>query len=166
MGFYIPKTTLSKTDFAIIDDLMKFIRGTITGKPAFTEKEIFNDLILGIKRLSTGFNYKPDLDKILKNKADLIVCIISLLHDSTFKLFDGTTGIGFISLHPRDNEPEICLMSHAGKFTLPLITTEIKAHNYIDCEINELMGFEFKKIPWNISFRNELNKLKLIKYEA
>lgn len=165
-GFYIPKTTLYESEFAIIDDLLKFIRGTITGKPAFTEKEIFSDLILGLKRLSTELNYKPDLDKIKKNKADLIVCIISLLHDSTFKLFDGTTGIGFISLHPRDNEPEICLMSYAGKFTLPLITTEIKANNYIDCEIDDLKGYEFKKLPWNNCFRNEQNKLKLIKYEA
>lgn len=89
-----------------------------------------------------------------------------MLHDSTFKLFDGTIGTGFMSLHPRENEPEICLMSNAGKYTLPLITTEIKASNYIERELDELRGFEFKSLPWNNCIRDSNGKLKLIKYEA
>lgn len=164
-GNYIPKTTLSQTDFTLLNDLLKFIRGTITGKPAFTEKEIINDFNIGLKRLCAKINYRADFDKIEKNKDDIIVCIISLLDDSTFKLFDGTNGIGFISVHPRDNDPEICLMSHTGKYTLPLISTEIKARNYIDCERDEIMEYEFKKLPWNSCIRNESNKLKLMKYE-
>src|ERR1035437_7434593 len=159
-GNYIPKSTLSKTQFAFIDDLLKFIRGTVTGKPAFTEKEIINDFIVGLKRLSSEIGYQADIEKIKKSSADLIICIISLLHDSTFKLFDGNIGTGFMSLHPRNNEPEICLMSNSGKYTFPLITTKIKASDYIDCELDMLNEYEFEKLPWNHCIRIE-NKLKL-----
>jgi len=165
-GFYIPKSTMTQKEFSIIDDLLKFIRGTITGKPAFTGKEIFNDLLNGLKRLSSEIQYKTDYDKIKKNKSDIIVCIISLLHDSTFKLFDGTIGNGFISLHPREDEPEICLMSEANKYTLPLITTEINACDYLDSDNIKMKEYEFKKLPWCNCIRDKDNKLKLIKYEA
>lgn len=165
-GFYSPKTTLTQSEFLIIDDLLKFIRGIIPGKPAFTEKEIIGDFILGLKKLSIELKYKPDFNKIKENQSDLIVCIISLLHDSTFKLFDGSTGTGFISLHPQDNEPNICLMSYTGNFSFPLISTEIKANKYIDCKIDELREYEFKKIPWNNCIRNKKNKLILMKSES
>ncbi len=166
IGFYIPKTTITQKEFLIIDDLLKFIRGTITGKPAFTGNEIFNDLLNGLKRLSSEIQYKMDYGKIKKNKSDVIVCIISLLHDSTFKLFDGTIGNGFISLHPRENEPEICLMSEANKYTLPLITTDISACDYLDSNEIKMKEYEFKKLPWCNCIRDKDNKLKLIKYEA
>jgi len=165
-SFYIQKNILTQTGLVILDDLLKFIRGTVTGKPAFSEQEIIDDFILGLKRLSAELNYKPDFDKIKMNKSDLIVCIISLLHDSTFKLFDGATGIGFISLHPQDNEPEICLMSDAGNFIVPLITTNVKASDYIDCKNDQLREYEFKKIPWTNCLRNEQNIMKLMKCEA
>jgi len=163
-GFYIPKSTLTQKEFLIIDDLLKFIRGTITGKPAFTGKDIFNDLLNGLKRLSSEIQYKTNYDKIKKNKSDIIVCIISLLHDSTFKLFDGTIGTGFISLHPREDELEICLMSVASKYTLPLITTEINASDYLDSD--NIKEYEFKKLPWCNCIRDKDNKLKLKKCEA
>ena len=165
-GYYVTKTTLNQTDFLFLDDILKFIRGTITGKPAFTQKEILADFIVGLKRLSYELGYKLDLEKIQKHKNDLIVCILSLLHDSTFKLFDGTVGSGFLSLHPRNDYSEICLMSEAGKYFLPLITTEIKSNDYIDMDMKELKEYEFKSLPWNNCVRNDKGELKLIKYEA
>lgn len=166
IGYYIPKTTITQKELLIIDDLLKFIRGTITGKPAFTGNEIFNDLLNGLKRLSSEIQYKTDYDKIKKNKSDIIVCIISLLHDSTFKLFDGTRGVGFISFHPKNEDTEICLMSNAGKYTLPLITTDISAKSYIDSDLKTIKEFEFKNSPWNNCIRDINMKLKLTKYEA
>lgn len=165
-GFYIPKTTITSKEFQSIDDILKFIRGTITGRPAFTEKDIINDFLKGLKRLTLKMDYKVDFDLIKKNKSDLIVCVISLLHHSTFKLFDGEIGKGFISLHPDEDEPKICLMSNSNGFTLPLITTEIKANNYLDFEIDKIREYEFNELPWCNSHRDENNNLKLIKYEA
>jgi hypothetical protein len=165
-GFFITKTTLNQKDFLFLDDILKFIRGTITGKPAFTQNEILNDFRNGLKRLSLELNHKLDLKKINDNTDDLIICVLSLLHDSTFKLFDKTIGSGFLSLHPRENKLEICLMSKAGKYSLPLITTDIDANDYIECDIEELKEFEFKSLLWNNCVRNNEGKLKLIKYEA
>jgi hypothetical protein len=161
-GFYIPKTTITAKEFQFIDDILKFIRGTITGRPAFTDKDILADFLQGLKRLSSEIKYNVDFELIKKNKSDLIVCIISLLHDCTFKLFDGKTGSGFISIHPRENESEICLMSESDKYTLPLITTEIKANNYLDCGTEKMKEYEFKKLPWCNCIRNEKNELKLV----
>lgn len=130
-GYYVIKDTLKQAEYLFIDDILKFIRGTVSGKPAFTENEIINDFIHGLKRLCSEIKYEADFNKIKENKDDLIVCIISLLHDSTFRLFDGTIGTGFISLHPEENGQEICLMSTTGKYILALITTGIKARKYM-----------------------------------
>lgn len=165
-GFYTPKTTITTKNFILLDDLLKFIRGTITGRPAFTEKEIVNDFIVGIKNFCKEIDYKVDYDKINNNSSDLIICIISILHESTFKLFDGTIGNGFLSLHPKDIDTVICLMSKTGKYTLPLITTDISARQYIDYDLEIIKQFEYKSLPWNNCIRDKNGKLKLIKYEA
>ncbi|RTY67118.1 hypothetical protein [Flavobacterium sp. LB2P53] len=164
-GYYITKTTLNQHEFFFLDDLLKFIRGTITGKPAFTQKEIIDDFTKGLKKLSTELDHKLDLKKIQEHKNDLIVCILSLLHDSTFTLFDGMIGSGFLSI-TTDVNPRICLKSEAGNFILPLITTEIKAQNYIDSDIEEITKFGFRKLPWYNCIRNDKGELKLIKYKA
>lgn len=164
-GYYITKTTLKENEFIFIDDLLKFIRGTITGNSAFTQNEIIDDFIRGLKKLSSELNHKLDLKKIQEHKNDLIICILSLLHDSTFKLFDGKTGFGFLSI-TKDANPKICLNSEAGSFFLPLITTEIDVQSYIDSNIDEIKKFEFKKLPWCNCIRNDKGQLKLIKYEA
>lgn len=164
-GFYIIKTTLTINEVHLIDDLLKFIRGTITGKPIFTGEEIFGDFIVGLKRLSTEINYRASFDKIKKNKDDLIVCIISLLHDSTFKLFDGNIGFGFISVISNDDENlKLCLVTSSGKYSFVSITTKISAKDYIDCTSDEIKEYRFKKLPWNNCIRNRENKLKLTKY--
>jgi len=165
-GHYFLKTNISQKEYKFLDDILKFIRGTITGKPAFTQVEIVNDFLVGLKRLSKELNYNLDSKKIQEYKNDLIVIILALLHDSTFKLFDGTIGSGFLSLHPNDNNPVICLMSESGKYFLPLITTEIKAIDYIEANLAEITQYEFKSLPWNNCIRNTEGKLKLVKYEA
>jgi hypothetical protein len=148
-----------------LDDLLKFIRGTITGNPAFTQKEIIDDFIRGLKKLNNELNHKLDLKKIKEHKNDLIVCILSLVHDSTFKLFDGKTGFVFLSITNGAN-PKICLSSETGIFFLLLITTEIDVQYYLDLNINEIKEFELLKLPWCNSIRNDKAQFKLVKYEA
>lgn len=164
-GYYMLKTTLTINEIHLIDDLLKFIRGTITGKPIFTAEEIFVDFIVGLKRLSAEINYRTSFEKIKKNKDDLIVCIISLLHDSTFKLFDGNIGYGFISvISDNDDNLEICLVTFSGNYSFVSITTGIPAKNYIDCTFDEMIECKFKRLPWNNCIRDKENKLKLTKY--
>ena len=164
-GCYIVNKNLNKNQFLILDDLLKFIRGTITGKPAFTQKEIMIDFTEGLKKLSKELSHQLNLTKLIEHQNDLILCIISLLHDSHFKLFDGNVGLGSLSINSDEN-PLICLNSRTGKFILPLITTNIIAKDYIDLSIEELRKFRFSNLPLYSCIRNEKGELKLIKYEA
>lgn len=160
--YYNIKPSLSVMKYHLVDDILKFIRGTVTGKPAFTQNEIYKDFITGVRKLCHKLNYDFQFEKIKNHKEDLIVIIIALLHDCTFDLFDGAKGVGFLSVHSEENEDfVICLMSQAGHMSLPLITTNIPASKYINVSESAYGKFNLKKIPWVYCKRDSEGKLML-----
>jgi hypothetical protein len=160
---YQIQPSLSDMEWRRMDSLLKFIRGTITGKPAFSQEEIFNDFIRALKKLGSDIGYICDTKKIKVQEKNIIVCILAILHDSKFKLFDNTFGSGVLSVHPKDSNEVLCLMSNSGKTTIPLIMTKIKGLDFIATTIDQLRKYEFEELPWNRCVRDKNGALILAK---
>lgn len=163
---YLIKENIDRKEFLYIDDLLKFIRGTVTGKPAFYSHDIKNDFIRAIKNLSVELKHTLNIKEFNKNIDDVILTIITLLQDTQFKLFDGEIGHSFMVLHPNDNGSEIYLMGKTGKFSMPLIGTNLKAKKYISKENFETETNNLSEIPWTNIYRKENGKIELIKNKA
>lgn len=163
-GYYEINTTLSIKQYILLDDILKFIRGTITGDPVFNQKEIATDFMNAIKKLCKELKYDINIEKINTQLDSIIISILALIHDATFKLFDGSIGVGYLSVHPKHDYQVICYMSNGGNCAMPLITTEINALDFIDVKSNdELEPYELKELPWNYCKRDQKGKLKLVK---
>lgn len=165
-GYYLIKENIDRKGFLYIDDLLKFIRGTVTGKPAFYSHDIKNDFIRAIKKLSIELNHILNIKSLNKNIDDVILTIITLLQDAQFKLFDGEIGRSFMVLHPNDNGSEIYLMGKTGKFSMPLIGTNLKAKKYIREDDVEIETHNLSEIPWTNIYRKENGNIELIKNKA
>ncbi|WP_370425292.1 hypothetical protein [Tenacibaculum dicentrarchi] len=163
---YLIKESIDRKEFLYIDDLLKFIRGTVTGKPAFYSHDIKNDFIRAIKKLSVELKHTLNIKEFNKNIDDVILTIITLLQDAQFKLFDGEIGHSFMALHPNDNGSEIYLIGKTGKFSMPLIGTNLKAKKYISKENFETEINNISEIPWTNIYRKENGKIELIKNKA
>lgn len=163
-GYYVYNRISDIRRFVQLDDLLKFIRGTITGTPAIVHTDIINDFYKGIVNLTKKLHYKCDLQKIKSKKKDLVVAFLSLLHDSSFQLYDGNSARGFLSMHPDKDGPTLCLMSNTGgRLFIPLITTDIKAEDYIEFADGEMEQWIQQELPWNICKRDATGKLRLTK---
>ena len=165
-GYYLIKENIDRKEFLYIDDLLKFIRGTVTGKPAFYSHDIKNDFIRAIKKLSIELNHDLNIKGLNKNIDDVILTIITLLQDAQFTLFDGKIGRSFMVLHPNENGSEIYLMGETGKFSMPLIGTNLKAKKYLDENNIERENRNLSEIPWTNIYRKENGKIELIKNKA
>ncbi|MCD8408522.1 hypothetical protein G1J88_11520 [Tenacibaculum dicentrarchi] len=163
---YLIKESIDRKEFLYIDDLLKFICGTVTGKPAFYSHDIKNDFIRAIKKLSVELKHTLNIKEFNKNIDDVILTIITLLQDAQFKLFDGEIGHSFMALHPNDNGSEIYLIGKTGKFSMPLIGTNLKAKKYISKENFETEINNISEIPWTNIYRKENGKIELIKNKA
>lgn len=165
-GNYLIKESINREEFLYIDDLLKFVRGTITGKPAFYSHDIKNDFIKAIKKLSIELKHTLNIKEFNRNIDDVILTIITLLQDAQFKLFDGGIGRSFMVLHPNENGSEIYLMGKTGKFSMPLIGTNLKSKNYISKDNLETETNNLSEIPWTNIYRKENGKIELIENKA
>lgn len=167
-GHYILKP-LSKKSFLLLDDLLKFLRGTITTQGVVTQVEITRDLKSAIKKLNklSGFSLNVNLiDEVIE---PVIVCIIALLHDSDFIMYDNHKAKSFLSIHGQNLDTEIhppkfdyftlTLMIDADSFIFPILTTNIRYENYIESTIDP-ETLNLQRVPWVFTKRIE-GKLKL-----
>lgn len=165
-GYYVISDKINEKQYIFIDDLLKFIRGTITGKSAFTQEDIICDLSQGIARIINKENFDIDSKKIEIVVNEIIVCIISVLHDATFILFDNSIARSYMTITKNDRLNggflNIDLYADATNFHFPIITTTINIQEYIDTTNDELEKFVSREIPWINAVRNN-GKLKLIK---
>ena len=116
-GHYLIKESIDRKEFLYIDDLLKFIRGTVTGKPAFYSHDIKSDFIRAIKKMSVELNHILNIKEFNKNIDDVILTIITLLQDAEFKLFDGEIGRSFMVLHPNCKLPLIRTVYYSNLLT-------------------------------------------------
>lgn len=167
-GFYQLKPEIKGKDFLLLDDLLKFIRGTITGISAFNGKDLKLDLFSGITRIINTLQIRIGLDNIVSQFDNIIVCIISILHESTFRMFDGTVATAYITASRADalkddTTPYLSLNIQTPNFSFPLISTDIRLNRYVAFDDEYIKGYEGLPLPWNYTERNEDNILKLVK---
>ncbi len=144
-----------------IDDLLKFIRGTFTGKAAFNQKDIEHQLLSSLNRISNKISYPICLKTIQQNLDNVIVCILCVLHEAIFTLFDKSTAKSFLSVDKdTNNETVLSLRATASNFSFPIISTSIKVDTYLTED--EKRKFEFNSFNYSSLQRDKKNKLKLI----
>ena len=98
-GYYQIKHEIKCRDYLFLDDLLKFMRGTTTGISAFNDVDLKKDLITCISRIISEQKLGLDLKNITNSFDSMIVCIISILHEATFKMFDGTTATSYLTIN-------------------------------------------------------------------
>ncbi len=165
---YYLKEGISDKAYLFIDDLLKFIRGTITGKSAFDQTEIENDILNAIDRLTKKLSIEIELDEFKKHLTDIVVCILCIIHDTDFELFDKKIGKSYLSIHPaQDSEAfSLGLVVNTDNFIFQVISTSIDVRGYVDNVDNELGTFSMRPIPWCFSTRDENGRLRLTKNGA
>ena len=165
---YYLKEGLSEKSYLFIDDLLKFIRGTFTGKSAFDQAEIEKDILNAIDRLTKKLAINIDLNNIKKHLQDIVVCILCIVHDTDFVLFDKKIGKSYMSIHPaKDNSAfNLGLVVNTDNFIFQVISTSIDIKSYVEKIDNELDEYSMRPIPWFFSTRDKEGKLVLTKNGA
>lgn len=167
-GYYQVKPKIKGNDFLLLDNLLKFIRGTITGISAFNEKDLKLDLLSGITRIIETLQIEIGIDEIVSQFDNIIVCIISILHESTFRMFDGTVATAYMTVSRADALEEnitqyLSLNIQTPNFSFPLISTDILVKKYVSFDDDYIKRYEGIILPWNYIERNEENRLMLVK---
>lgn len=159
---YILNSSVSDDNKRFLDDVLKFIRGTITGKAAFNQSDIKEQLISGLTRISNQANISINISKVEDNFSDLMVCILCILHDAQFNLFDESKAHSFISIEKgKSGELELCLRADANNFSFPIVSTNIPISEYVKETEEALLAMEFKELPYIRANRNEAGNLEL-----
>jgi hypothetical protein len=163
---YVLLPSLTTKQKESIDDILKFIRGTITGKPAFNQSEIVEEINKAISKFCLKFSLEPI---VLLSKAldELTLCIVCILHNAIFELFDGTKGVSFLTIErnlEEQNLSTISLYAETDNFSFPIISTELKAIDYID-EIKQIDGSTVIN-EYVYAFRNKKGDLQLHKHST
>ena len=165
---YYLKEGISEKAYFFIDDLLKFIRGTFTGKSAFDQVEIETDVINAIDRLTKELSLTVDLNEFKKHLPDIVVCILCIIHDTDFELFDKKIGKSYLSVHPtKDGKTySLGLVVNTDNFIFQIISTSIDSKDYLDNAEVELDTLSMSPIPWCFSTRDKDGKLRLTKNGA
>jgi hypothetical protein len=152
---------ISEKEFAFVDDLLKFIRGTFTGRSAFEQLEIEQDLRSGIERLVQCYSIDADLYAIDKRLPDLVVCILSILYDTEFVLLNGKKANAYVSVHCDKHSGMffLCLAVNVENFIFQIISTNIDARKYINGTDSQLKDFDMRPLPWRNLVRGEGSNL-------
>lgn len=169
-GYHILKSNLKKESVRIMDELLLFIRGAITTKSVFTQKEIISDFIKISSKLNSEDLSKP---QYRQSKDDLIVCIMAMLHDRRFKLDKNETAncylhvengnINFENLPNDQKKWTLNVNVKAANFGFPIITSDLKPENYIP-NFDKLYGsaLTMESVKEVYTKRNHQGKLELI----
>ena len=68
---------------------------------AFNNDALIKELQSALNTVNSILDFNYNVPQIIKrNKSDIIVCILCLLHSSQFRLFDGSMGTCYLSLRP------------------------------------------------------------------
>jgi len=170
---------------ATIDALQKVIRGTIEYRSIFEPEDLYKELNTSFAGIIKKFGIEGTLLESIKTyQADILLCIMTLLHDSTFTFFDGTVAQTFLCAYNDDKLTETTTGSaestnywQTGVLALyitftafdkinsyPLFVSDLKLPDYLSPEnlrsLNTNGGL-IKEIPWTTAARID-GKLKLV----
>lgn len=166
-----------------IDHLQKVIRGTIEFPSVFEENTLDKEIYSSISKLITQFNLDSTfLMATKKFRKDILLCIMTLLHDSTFKFYDGNQARTFLCFYREQTEEDFGKLDDINTIyakgvlglyitykvfdktnSHPLFISDLKIKDYINkSELDEKTDYLFNEIPWTTAIRQG-KKLKLVK---
>lgn len=162
----------NKKSSALIEDALKFIRGTIQANAVFNQQNFEKEFIKATTRFINILNLDKSYSKaIQKNLRPILLCILCLLHDSKFVFHDNHIGTCFLSIYPDDNKslynkPDknslIAIISDDIGVQMPLFISNIKISEHLNLDGFTLDKLKYmERIPWINAQRNERNKLIL-----
>lgn len=157
-GYYILKNVKQRD---VIDDLLKFIRGTVSGSPAFHVDSFKKELENSIKRIVTTFKLDTSYLKEFKDKSEgVLLCILCLLHDARLTFYDKAEGRIFLTT--KNNL--LALATDRTVFQFYLFMSHLNIVNFIESlpEDWEATSNTMKELPWINAKRNADNKLVLM----
>ncbi len=166
-----------------IDSLQKVIRGAIHFHSVFETNSLSDDFEFNFTRILNDFNIDSKFTNIIKNNIEeILVCLMTLIHDSTFEFYDKNTARVYLCAYNEYTKNETTAQKETlyrngvlalyinYKFkdksnSFPLFVSNIKLENYIDREnfMKENIERSITKIPW-ISAKRDKTKLKLKTY--
>ena len=142
---------------------INYLIGNVEIKSVFSQEEFINELKNAIEILQVEFKIIGDYSKAIEeNSNDIMICLISLLHDAKITLFNNEVGKLYISLIPNKDLIEKktfneILVGLFARFEIEkgsridiaygIVETKAKAADYIeDFEFDEEKGFELTEI--------------------
>jgi len=159
----------------ITQNIIKYIQeaiGILSLQPALSQTDIINEIVTTVKRIGL----KDYSESIIAEQNAIMVCVLSMLHQSSFILKDGNTAEAYLSNDPivTDMEGKVYLTATVTTELSPvsigftLISSEVKIKDsFSNSMIN--MDFGFPKADYNRSdhieaVRNSEGKMVFVKY--
>lgn len=93
---YRPKKPITKKIIKTIQEAI----GILSFQPALSQFEIIDEIALTLKNI--GFDQYSKV--VMKEQNDIMICLLSMLHQSFFKLKDGNTAEAYLSNDPIVND--------------------------------------------------------------
>lgn len=171
---------------AQMDNLQKVIRGTIEFSSIFSSNGLNKEIKSALSKLIDNFNLdKSFITSIEENKDDIQLCIMTLLHDSTFTFYDGNNARTYICFYldaPNDleetkiNYSSLESMQKKGVIALyityqvfgktnsyPLFVSDLKINKYFDLNESDIIDPDYMimEVPWSTAIRID-KQLKLV----
>jgi hypothetical protein len=133
-----------------LDHIQKVIRGDMMYSPVFDAVGFKKEIISTIGNLINKFQVDRKYLKSVDQKSDeIMLCVMTLLHDSTFKFYDNKKSRNFLGIYLHPNPAQecaagynrtvalyengvLCLFS-SGKqsVTFPLVVSDLAVKNYL-----------------------------------
>jgi hypothetical protein len=162
----------SEKFFLQVDDVLKFLRGTIQARPVFSQQTFEKEILKALERVINTNNLdKTYIEFVKKRSKTILLCVLCLLHDCKFIFYDGHIGSCYLSIYPKNNDnlseiPEkdslIALISDKVGFQMPLFVSNMQIGEFIDTDQNNIEDQQFmRRIPWIKADRSEDNQLVL-----
>lgn len=167
-----------------VDDIQKVIRGAIYFNSVFDTDTLHREIEHAIAQIIEQFNIEPRYLKLIKDRMDeILLCIMTLLHDSKFVFYDKNEARAYLCFYRKHdfevskganfNDREalygsgvialyITYKAGAKKTSVPLFVSELPIKKYLRCDIfmeNSAESYD-SEIQW-ISASRIGNELQL-----
>jgi len=154
-GYHILKNLKSRN---LIDDILKFIRGYVSGNTAFKQTEFNNELETSIKRVIEKFKIDNKYLEVFKtHRSKILVCIMCLLHDARLTFYNKNEGRIYLTT----NDKSLALATDNTIFKFYLFVSDIKIHYYLE-QGDKYEHSNMGEIPWINARRDKNNRLLLM----
>lgn len=155
-GHHILKNLKSRN---LIDDILKFIRGYVSGNTAFKQTEFNKELEISIKRIIDKFKVDGKyLESFIAHRSKILLCIMCLLHDARLTFYDKNEGRIFLTT----NDGSLALATDKTIFKFYLFVSDIKIHYYLE-QGSKIEHTDMDEISWINARRDKNNRLLLMR---